>query len=380
MFNHLLSVGASAAGAAYMRDKGVFYTLRVDGLIPAAARILKQEMLSRGGECALHEKALTGESGLSPALLMGTERQFKELCRKLAMQQFSLPRLAEEILLVLKNLEKREFVVPYNGGELVLGERAAVMGILNATPDSFSDGGAYAEPGAAIAHALKMQEQGAAIIDLGGESTRPGFLPVGADEEKRRVLSLIASLKPLLKIPVSIDTSKAEVAEAALLAGASIINDQGGLQKDSHMTALAAASGAPVVIMHNPESETPQDGDLMGDMIAFFRRSIELGLAAGMRENQFILDPGLGFKKTGRQNFQVVARLAELRCLGLPVLAGPSRKSFMGGLLGLPPAELDSASAAVAALCAANGAHLLRLHEVGRGVQAAKIAGAVLGR
>ncbi|MCL2817186.1 MAG: dihydropteroate synthase, partial [Clostridiales bacterium] len=169
----LLSVGASAAGAAYMRDKGVFHVLRADGLAPAAARILKQEMLSRGGECALHEKVLIGETGPSSVLLMGTERQLREICRKLAMQQFALPRLAEELLLVLENLEKREFAVPYKEGELILGRKTAVMGILNVTPDSFSDGGLYAIPEAAAQHALKMQELGADIIDVGGESTRP---------------------------------------------------------------------------------------------------------------------------------------------------------------------------------------------------------------
>ena len=376
----LRSVGVSAAGTAYMRDKGVFHILRADGLAPAAARILKQEMLSRGGECALHEKVLTGETGPSSVLLMGTERQLRELCRKLAMQQFALPRLAEELLLVLENLEKREFAVPYKDGELTLGRKTAIMGILNVTPDSFSDGGLYMTPEAALQLALGMQERGADIIDVGGESTRPGFLPVDAEEEKKRVLPVIAALMPLLKIPVSIDTSKAEVAEAALLAGASIINDQGGLQKDPRMAALAAATDAPVVVMHNPEKETPEDGDLMGDMIAFFRRSIALGLEAGMRENRFILDPGLGFKKTQRQNFQALARLAELRCLGLPILAGPSRKSFMGRLLDLPPAGLDGATAAAAALSVANGAHLLRVHDVGATVQAAKIADAVAGQ
>ncbi|MCL2817334.1 MAG: dihydropteroate synthase [Clostridiales bacterium] len=263
---------------------------------------------------------------------------------------------------------------------MVLGRKAVIMGILNATPDSFSDGGLYATHEAAARHALNMREQGAGIIDVGGESTRPGFLPVDGGEEKRRVLPVIAALKPCLDIPISIDTSKAEVAEAALLAGASVINDQGGLQKDPRMAALAAASGAPVVVMHNPEKETPEDGDLMGDMIAFFRRSLVLGLEAGMRENQFILDPGLGFKKTPRQNFQALARLAELRCLGLPVLVGPSRKSFMGRLLDLPPAGLDGATAAAAALCVANGAHLLRVHDVRAAAQAAEIADAVMGR
>nr|WP_205664624.1 dihydropteroate synthase [Ammonifex thiophilus] len=251
------------------------------------------------------------------------------------------------------------------------------MGILNVTPDSFSDGGKYNTVEAARARALEMVEEGADIIDLGGESTRPGHTPVEAEEELRRVIPVLEAILPEVPVPISIDTSKAVVAEEALRRGAHLINDQRALA-DPNMAAVVARYEAPVVLMHNPS--TPQYRDFMGDIIDHLAERVEYAEASGIPREHIILDPGIGFGKTPEQNLEVVRRLDELKSLGLPVLVGPSRKSFIGYVLDLPVEERLEGTAAAVAVSIVKGADIVRVHDVKQMVRVARMVDALVRR
>lgn len=247
---------------------------------------------------------------------------------------------------------------------LELGARTQIMGILNTTPDSFSDGGRYDRLEAAVAHARAMIAAGADIIDIGGESTRPGHQPVDVAEELRRVLPVIRAVREAAPdVLISIDSYKAEVADAALAAGADLLNDIWGLQGDPAMVRVAARHQAPIVVMHNQEGTSYQE--LIGDMLAFFRRTLAIAAEAGLPEHLVIIDPGIGFGKTPLQNLEVLQRLGEFRELGRPILLGTSRKSTIGKVLGgLPPEERVEGTAATVALGIAAGADIVRVHDV----------------
>lgn len=247
---------------------------------------------------------------------------------------------------------------------LELGGRTQIMGILNTTPDSFSDGGRYDRLEAAVAHARAMITAGADIIDIGGESTRPGHQAVDAAEELRRVLPVIRAVREAApSVLISIDSYKAAVAEAALEAGADLLNDIWGLQGDPEMVRVAARHQAPIVVMHNQEGTSYQD--LIGDMLAFFRRTLTIAAEAGLPENRVIIDPGIGFGKTPLQNLEVMQRMSEFQVLGRPILLGTSRKSTIGKVLGgLPPEERVEGTAATVALGIAAGADIVRVHDV----------------
>lgn len=262
-----------------------------------------------------------------------------------------------------KNLQRIRRI-PCGQSALTLGERTLVMGILNVTPDSFSDGGRYADLESAVAGAMAMLEEGADIIDIGGESTRPGHTPVDADEELRRVVPAIRAIRQAAPTAVlSVDTYKASVARAALEAGANILNDIWGLTADPAMVRVAAAFQAPVVVMHNQEGTAY--ADLMGDIIRFFERAMKRAVAAGLPRELVILDPGFGFGKTPAQNLAVLDRLSELQVLDAPVLLGTSRKSTIGRVLGgLPPAEREEGTAATVAIGIDRGADIIRVHNV----------------
>ncbi|BAD42170.1 dihydropteroate synthase [Symbiobacterium thermophilum] len=264
------------------------------------------------------------------------------------------------------------------GRSLELGTRSVIMGILNVTPDSFSDGGRWTDPERAVARALHMLEEGADIIDIGGESTRPGYEPVPADEEMRRVLPVIAALRRAAPDAIiSVDTQKAAVAEAALGAGADMINDIWGLQGDPEMVQVAARWQCPVVVMHNQHGTEYRE--LMGDIKAFFRRSLALAAAAGLPGDLIILDPGVGFGKTPLQNLEVIRRLGELRELDRPLLLGVSRKSTIGKVLGgLPPEERLEGTAAAVAIGIMGGADILRVHDVRAMKRVAQVADAIV--
>ncbi|HET7416094.1 MAG TPA: dihydropteroate synthase [Solirubrobacterales bacterium] len=258
-----------------------------------------------------------------------------------------------------------------------------IMGVVNVTPDSFSDGGLYLDPQAAIAHGRELAAAGAEILDVGGESTRPGAEPVTPEEELRRVVPVIAALAGS-GAAVSVDTSKATVAEAALDAGASIVNDVTALRADPEMAALCAERGATVVLMHMlGEPRTMQDDprydDVIAEVKAFLAERLAAAVAAGIEEDRVWLDPGIGFGKTGAHNMELLRRLGELRELGRPLVIGTSRKSFIGKLDGSPAGERLGGTIASSVLAAAEGAEVLRVHDVPEVRQALAVAAAVLG-
>ncbi|MNW32697.1 Dihydropteroate synthase [compost metagenome] len=249
--------------------------------------------------------------------------------------------------------------------ELRLGKGTLIMGILNVTPDSFSDGGRHQTPELALRHALQLVEEGADIIDIGGESTRPGHDPVGLEEELSRVMPVIELLRrEAPHIPLSVDTYKAEVAKQALRAGAHIINDVWGLKADSGMASVAAEAGCPVIIMHNRHDRDYTD--LIRDMEADLQESIKLAEAAGVQHEQIILDPGIGFAKNHDENLQAMASLHRLGEMGYPLLLGTSRKRFIRTVLDLPADDVVEGTAATVAFGIAQGCQIVRVHDVAK--------------
>ncbi|WP_166203755.1 dihydropteroate synthase [Bradyrhizobium septentrionale] len=255
----------------------------------------------------------------------------------------------------------------------------AVMGILNVTPDSFSDGGQFVAPEQALAQARRLVTEGADIIDIGAESTRPyGSQPVSADAEMARLKPVLAGVIAL-GVPVSIDSMKSEVVAWALDQGAAIANDVWGLQRDAGMAPLVAARGVPVIIMHNREQADPAI-DIMRDITAFFERSLEIAARAGIADDRIVLDPGIGFGKTPEQSMMALARLAELDCFGLPVLVGASRKRFISTVVPSEPQQRIGGSIAAHLIAVQNGARIIRAHDVAETVQALRVAAAIKGQ
>ena len=251
------------------------------------------------------------------------------------------------------------------------------MGVLNVTPDSFSDGGRFLDPQQAIAHARRMAAQGADILDIGAESTRPygGAVPVSHEEEMRRLEPVLPAVTAL-GLPVSIDTMKASVAAAALAAGASIVNDVWGLQREGDLARVVAEHAVPVIIMHNREAADPAI-DIMADIAAFFSRSLDIAAGAGIACENIVLDPGIGFGKTPEQSITAIARLSELKSFGLPLLVGASRKRFIDTVSPAPPEERIGGSIASHLLAVENGAAIVRTHDVAETVQALRVAAAI---
>lgn len=261
--------------------------------------------------------------------------------------------------------------------------RTGVMGILNVTPDSFSDGGMYFSRKRAVEQALRMEDEGADFIDIGGESTRPGAEKVSVREEIRRVVPVVESLVEKVRVPLSIDTCKSAVAEAALSAGASMINDISGLRFDSRMADVAARHDVPVVIMHirgTPENmqDKPVYKALIPEIMDYLHEGIAIARRAGVSDNRIIIDPGIGFGKTVEHNLEIIRRLDEFTGFEKPILLGHSRKSFIGKVLGgLPAGERLEGTAAVAAIGIFNGANIIRVHDVREMVRVARIADAI---
>ncbi len=259
---------------------------------------------------------------------------------------------------------------------LALG-RPLVMGILNVTPDSFSDGGQFFDPAQAIAHARAMVDQGADLLDIGAESTRPygGMQPVSAEEEVARLKPVLPAVSGL-GVPVSIDTIKATTAAWALDQGATVANDVWGLQRDPEMASLVAARGVPVIVMHNRESADPAI-DIIADMNAFFARSLEIAESAGIHRDKIVLDPGIGFGKTPEQSIVCLGRLAEFAHFGLPLLVGASRKRFINAVVPSAPDQRIGGSIAAHLLAAKQGAAIVRVHDVAETVQALRVMAAI---
>jgi dihydropteroate synthase len=280
---------------------------------------------------------------------------------------------------------RKRFRLRLRSRSLVLGERTLIMGVLNVTPDSFSDGGVYLDSEAAVARALQLEKDGADILDIGGESTRPGATPIAEEEELRRILPVIKGLAGKLRIPISVDTQRAEVARAALAAGAEMINDVSGLGTDPSLGEIVRRARVPLILMHmrgtpHTMQRKPFARDVMRDVAAGLRDSIARARRAGVLPSKILIDPGIGFGKSHEQNFEILARLPEIARFGCPVVIGTSRKGFLGDALvkpGEPPAPPDERLLGTAVTVTASilgGAHIVRVHDVAEMVRVARVA------
>ena len=281
-------------------------------------------------------------------------------------------------------IRRKKFRLRLPSRTLVLGQRTLIMGVLNVTPDSFSDGGLFENADAAVERALEIEREGADILDIGGESTRPGSESVSAEEELRRILPVLERLRGRIRIPISVDTSKSGVAEAAIEAGAEIVNDVTGLRNDPRIAEVARRRKLPLILMHmRGEPRTMQKQPFARhavlDVKQGLRRAVAVAQKAGVEKRQIVLDPGLGFGKSYAQNFELVTRIDELAALGYPLLVGASRKSFVGRALGgVPKDERAWGTAATVTASILGGAHIVRVHDVAEMVRVARVADAVI--
>jgi dihydropteroate synthase len=357
-------------GIEAMLPKMFQLNLLLEGVPCKVANIIKQEMLSLGGDAAVTRGAVACSVDLTDVVLMGSVKQLRRFADKMASQPFGLASLAQQILSLLHHLELDVPPLRTTRREIPVGNRTLIMGILNVTPDSFSDGGCWDTPERAVEEGIRMAGEGADILDIGGESTRPGSEPVSAEEEKRRVLPVIRGLAAKVDIPISVDTMKAEVAREALNEGAEIVNDVSAFGHDARMADVIAAAGAAVILMHmRGKPKSMQSGDLTyrslrGEVIAFLKGKIQAAAARGIDPEQIMIDPGLGFGKTATDNLKLIKYLKEFKVLGRPILIGVSRKSFIGAVTGGTPAEREEGTAAAVTAGILNGCHVIRVHNV----------------
>ena len=371
-------IGSSPQGVGFMIPKAVFKCIKLKNISNRAANIVKQEMLSKGGEAAVAKEALDNQ-GSTDVLLMGTLKHYRLLNAKLSLQPFGLKAVAREIEAILTNLEIKNWELPLaHGQSLTMGSKTLIMGILNITPDSFSDGGRFFDADRAVEHALQMAAEGADIIDVGGASSRPDSVMVDEEEELRRISAVIPRLVGH-GLTLAVDTFRARVAERALEEGVQLINDIGGFVMDPELLPVLVKWQAPVVLMHNRMQISGERGysDLVAEICLDLRQSMAQAAAAGLGAERIIIDPGLGFGKTPAQNLLLLQRLQDFRSLGRPILVGASRKSFIGRTLELEPADRLEGSLAAAVLAIMNGAALVRVHDVQATCRAARLTDAV---
>jgi dihydropteroate synthase len=379
--HQIKEVGVDPTGVKLMEGKTLHYNLKIEEIDPRTANVLKQEMLSLGGDVAVDRRGLDCSIKETDALLMGTHKHFEKLILKLE-QYPDLGALRQTIKEAIKNISKTHFSLRCRKQKLILGKRTLLMGVLNVTPDSFSDGGAFLDKEKAISRGLGMVEEGVDIIDIGGESTRPGSKPVELEEELRRVIPVIESLEKEVDVPISIDTYKSAVAQRAIEAGAQIINDISGLHFDINLAHVAAREDTPVVLMHiRGTPETMQKdvhySSLFAEIIRYLKDSIRVAESAGLDPGQIIIDPGIGFGKTVEDNLLILKHLYEFRILGKPILLGTSRKSFIGKILNTEVENRLEGTLSSIAIGVLNGAHIIRSHDVLEAKKAIAVADAV---
>jgi len=367
-----------SAGPQIRRESHHF--VRLESMSRPVVSLLTKLIRAAGG-------AATGGAG-GVLLVAGDDEAFAAALSR-AARHAALRSAALEVETALRARREPPLTLRLRNGRLALGDGPLLMGILNVTPDSFSDGGRFLGRKAAVAQALRMAEEGAAIIDVGGESTRPGARPVPLFEELRRVMPVLEAVVPALarlkgrRPLLSIDTVKAEVARCAAAAGADLINDISGLSFDPAMPAAVAESSLPVVISHirkTPRTmgKPPRYAHLFPEIAAFLRRQISLALSAGVRPDRIVIDPGIGFGKRRRDSLAILGGLPVLRSLGAPILIGASRKSFLGGERDLAPGDRLEGSLAAEALAIAGGADIIRVHDVRPAARVAALCAAVL--
>lgn len=387
------NIKADKYSTKIMAPKMLHRCIKLDAVEAKTAHILKQEMLAIGGDAAVSRGILDFTDKTTDVILMGTNKQYKRLIKRLNKQPFGLLEIGKNIKIILSNFEnsknnikniKFKNNITNKNYTLKIGTRTLIMGILNVSPDSFYDGGKYNELEKAVAGAKEMVKEGADIIDIGGESSRPGSEPVSLEEELSRVIPVIEAVSSEIDAPISIDTYKSEVAAKAIRAGASIINDISGLRFDKKIAKVAAKYDVPVIIMHmqgtpRDMQKNPHYNDVTGEIISFFRKQVSVAVDSGIDKNKIIIDPGIGFGKTVEHNLEIIKKLQEFKILGLPVLIGTSRKSFIGHTLNQedPEERLCGTLASVAA-GVMNGVDIVRVHDVYECKMAAEMADAII--
>jgi len=361
-----------------MSPKANCFLINLEGISAVAANILKQEMLSLSGEVAVPRDVITGRKRNTNCLIIGNLNQLKQLKEKLKKQPFGLSNVSTELNKIIENYLRKRFTINTSRHKIILGSRTLIMGIVNLTPDSFSGDGFYALSNRI--HSLKIKDlitrdierlvkDGADIVDIGGESTRPGAKPVSVKEEINRVVPIIKKISKRIKVSISIDTYKPEVAKAALDSGADIVNNIMGIGQNMNLIKTVARYKAGLVIMHikgKPRTmqKSPKYKSLMGEILNSLNNAIDFAVKSGVDREKIIVDPGLGFGKTAAHNLEIINRLSELRSLGRPILIGPSRKSFIGKVLNLPVEERLMGTAAAVTVSIKNGANIVRVHDV----------------
>jgi dihydropteroate synthase len=377
-------IGVDSYGIDAMASKTININILLEDQPCKIANIIKQEMLSVGGDAAVARGSVSCSVPESDILIMGTLKQISALVRKIEKQPFGLNLIARNILEILKNISQNEYVLKTSRREINLGKKTLIMGILNVTPDSFSDGGLFYSQQKAVEHGLQMAAEGADIIDIGGESTRPGAVSVEASVELKRVLPVIESLVKQVKIPVSIDTTKAKVAKQAIVGGAEIVNDISALSGDKKMARTIKDTGTAVILMHmrgNPRNMQKGDlvyDNLMGEITDYLKKSSEKALKAGIMKDCLVIDPGIGFGKTPEDNYKIIKNLSRLKELGMPVMIGTSRKSFIGKVTGGEPEQRLEGTAATVAAAIMNGCHIVRVHDVAAMKKVAAVTDAIV--
>jgi dihydropteroate synthase len=366
-------------GIKVMAPKAVTHLVRINSLSCIAANILKQEMLSLGADVAVSRDTLTGRTRQTDCLLIGNLAQLGRLNNKLNRQPFGLNRLAQELTCAVDNYEKDNFSLVLGRFKLNLRpRRASIMGIVNLTPDSFSADGLLQGlspstqrtvlEGTVPEYIERLVRDGADIIDIGGESTRPGARPVSIKEESRRVIPVIKKIAQRIKVPISIDTYKPEVADRALDNGAVMVNDITGL-RNPKMAKVISKYKAGLVIMHmkgKPRTmqKKPAYRALLDEIMEYLDKAIDRAVESGINKGKIIIDPGIGFGKTLEHNLEILRRLEEFKILGRPIMVGPSRKSFIGKILKVEPEKRIFGTLASAVLAIKNGASMVRVHDV----------------
>ena len=339
------------------------------------------------GDCKSRDSPPDRRTASGPSVgmvLTGTPDRLKHLAFLLRADKRLPPDLSGKFDSLLDNYLRSDYKIDCKGKVLDLGSHSHIMGVLNVTPDSFSDGGRYVDPRQALAHAREMAAAGADIIDIGGESTRPGAQPLTEEEELRRILPLIERLSRELPVPLSVDTYKSAVAGKALTAGAAIVNDISGLRFSPDMAKVIADHGAAVVIMHikgtpRDMQQDPVYGDVVSEIIDYLEGGLEIAEKAGVDREKTLIDPGIGFGKTLGHNLAILNRLDEFRALGRPIVLGTSRKKFIGTVLDIPtPGQRAFGTASTVALGIERGARVLRVHDVAHMAQVARMTDAIL--
>ncbi len=373
-------VGPQGRGQEILRGKALFLAVKLHNVGYREANIAKQEMLGSGGDVATGKGIADFSQESTDLIILGTEQQYRRFVARMRRQPFQCKALAAEVEEALGNYRRADYVLHLGGGTMPL-DRPRIMGVVNATPDSFSDGGKYLDPKAALEMAQAMVAEGADILDVGGESTRPGAEPVALEEEWRRVEPVLKAVIETCGVPISIDTYKPEVARRALDMGAAMVNDVTGL-RDLAMVKLVAKHEVPVVVMHmqgEPRTmqQNPTYGDVVAEVMAFLRERTAAALGAGISKESVVVDPGVGFGKSAEHNLRLLHHLGEFRALGYPIMVGVSRKGLLGHLTGDPVEARVGASIAAAALAYERGAHILRVHDVASTARALRVAHAI---